>query len=87
MTATVFSAALKLCGLSHNEAAEYLEVRPDTVHNWSVGRRAVPGGVWDQLAELFDDIYRESEDSAGRNLPGSAALTAQAVARIEEILN
>ena len=51
---TLFSSILKLSGLSIREAAEFLEVRPDTVKSWSAGRNPVPAGVMDQLHDLLE---------------------------------
>ncbi len=50
---TLFSAALRLLGLSQAEAAEYLDVRPDTVKSWSAGRNRVPEGIWEELRALW----------------------------------
>lgn len=50
---TLFASALKVCGLSHTEAADYLSARLDTVKSWASGRRTVPDGVWDQLRGLY----------------------------------
>lgn len=50
---TLFAASLRLLGLSHGEAADFLAVRPDTVKSWSAGRNPVPAGVWTQLRALY----------------------------------
>jgi len=57
---TTFAASLQLCGLSQQEAADYFDVRLDTIKSWSAGRNAVPSGVWDMLA----DLWRRIEDAA-----------------------
>lgn len=57
---TTFAAALQLCGLSQSEAAEFFDVRLDTVKSWSAGRNGVPDGVWQMLA----DLWRRIEDAA-----------------------
>lgn len=49
---TIFSLLCQVCGLSHREAAAFLEVRLDTVKSWSAGRNCTPDAVLDQLAEL-----------------------------------
>lgn len=51
---TLFAASLRLLGLSHGEAADFLSVRLDTVKSWSAGRNRVPGGVWTQLRALYE---------------------------------
>ena len=57
---TTFASVIRLCGLSQREAADFLGVRLDTVTAWSSGRRPVPPGVWDMLA----DLWRRIEDAA-----------------------
>jgi hypothetical protein len=57
---TTFSSAIRLCGLSRREAADYFGVRLDTVGSWSSGSNPVPPGVWDMLA----DLWRRIEDAA-----------------------
>lgn len=57
---TTFRAALSICGLSQQEAADYIDVRLDTVKSWSSGRGNPPEGVWRTLA----DLYRRIEDAA-----------------------
>lgn len=57
---TTFASALRLCGLSQQEAADFFDVRLDTVKSWSAGRNPVPAGVWDMLAGL----WRRIEDAA-----------------------
>ena len=53
---TPFAVALAACGLSQTQAAEFFGVQPDTVKSWGAGRNRVPPGVWEQLAELFEQI-------------------------------
>lgn len=57
---TTFASALRLCGLSRKEAAEFFGVRLDTVGSWASGGSPVPPGVWDMLA----DLWRRVEDAA-----------------------
>ena len=61
---TLFSAILKLSGLSIREAAAFLSVRPDTVKSWSAGRNPVPAGVMDQMHGLLG----KQEKAAGEGL-------------------
>ncbi|TKD17940.1 hypothetical protein FBT96_12410 [Rhodobacter capsulatus] len=60
MMRTTFAAAIAICGLSQQEAADYLGVRIDTVKSWSSGRNPPPDGVWGMLA----DLYRRVENAA-----------------------
>lgn len=62
---TLFAASLKVCGLSHSEAADYLSVRLDTVKSWSAGRNSVPDGVWDQMRELYSMQIEAAEHAIG----------------------
>ena len=57
---TTFASALRLCGLSQQEAAAFFDVRLDTVKSWSANRNPVPDGVWQMLA----DLWRRIEDAA-----------------------
>ena len=57
-----FKTALQICGLSHREAATFLNVRPDTVHSWSNGRNPVPDGVWSQLGDLYEQMVTAADD-------------------------
>lgn len=61
MPDTIFSAALRLCGLSLREAAEFLGTRLDTVKSWSSGRNQIPPGV---MAELHALAARLDEAAA-----------------------
>lgn len=58
---TLFSAILKLSGLSIREAADFLSVRPDTVKSWSSGKRTAPEGAYEQIHELL----AKQEEAAG----------------------
>lgn len=53
---TPFFHALKICGLSNQEAAEYFKSDIGTVKKWSSGHRPVPNGVWAELATLYQHI-------------------------------
>ena len=76
--ATTFSAAIRLCGLSQSEAAEFLGVRLDTVKSWSAGRNRVPHGVWQMLA----DLWRRIEDAADAASMDDAILDPRALESI-----
>lgn len=57
-----FEAMRLRCGLTQQEAADYLKVRLDTVKSWSSGRRT-PGGprIVGELGELSRRIAEEGE--------------------------
>lgn len=61
---TTFKSALGVCGLSQLEAADFFQVRIDTVKSWSTGRNPPPLGVWKQLASLFDQIQEAADGAA-----------------------
>lgn len=61
---SLFSAALTLCGLSHREAAAFLNVRPDTVKSWSAGRNPVPAGAMAELHRLSERMDEAAENVA-----------------------
>lgn len=61
---TTFRHALMICGLSHAEAADFLGVRIDTIKSWSSGRRTVPTGAWQMLAELYEQIQDAADGAA-----------------------
>lgn len=59
--ATIFKASLGICGLSQQEAADFLQVALPTVKDWSRGAASPPVGVWRQLASLYAQIVDASE--------------------------
>lgn len=61
---TTFASAIRLCGLSQPEAAEFFGVRIDTVKSWSAGRNPVPAGVWDMLADLWRRIENAADNAS-----------------------
>ncbi len=68
---TPFPILLQLSGLSHQEAANFLVVRPDTVKSWSSGRRTVPQGAVDKLCGLI----AAQDRAAGEAIAQIAELT------------
>lgn len=60
---TLFALLIDRCGLSHQEAAEFLQVRRDTVHSWSTDRRPAPAGVIGQLRALYRAIDRAANEA------------------------
>lgn len=59
-----FSTAINLCGFStHAEAAEFFDIRIDTLKSWRTGRRNPPDSVWHMLSDLYEQIIEVSEDA------------------------
>lgn len=70
---TTLKAAIAICGLSQQEAAEFLGVSIQSVKDWSRGRSAPPIGVWIMLSDLYTRI-ENAADFASSNLdPGLIA--------------
>tara|TARA_R100001086_G_scaffold187482_1_gene105569 strand:- start:142 stop:462 length:321 start_codon:yes stop_codon:yes gene_type:complete len=61
---TTFKSALAICGLSQQQAADYLDVSLQTVKHWSGGRNNVPEGVWVMLADLYQRIEAAADFAA-----------------------
>lgn len=59
---TLFALLIQRCGLSLREAADFLNVRIDTVKSWSSGRNPTPRGVIDELRALYAQIERAAEE-------------------------
>lgn len=53
---STFKSSLAICGLSQQQAADFLGVALQTVKHWSSGRNNVPSGVWEMLADLYGRI-------------------------------
>ena len=53
---TTFKRSIQACGLSQSEAAEFLGVSLQSVKDWSRGKSVPKPGVWQMLANLFQDI-------------------------------
>ena len=51
----------RLCGLSHQEAADYLGARLDSAKSWDSGRRSAPPGAIADLRTLAGRIRRAAE--------------------------
>lgn len=58
---TLYAACLSRLGLTQAGAAALHGVRPDTVKNWTVGRRGVQQSAWDDLRALEASIVDRSE--------------------------
>ena len=66
---TTFKAAIYLCGLSQQGAAEYLGVSLASVKDWCRGKGAPPFGVWVMMADLFGRIQDAGEGTAEKIEP------------------
>jgi hypothetical protein len=70
---TLYASCLSRLGLSQSEAATLHGSRLDTVRSWSVGRRTVPAGVWEDLrgyeARILDrsEAIRQAWEAAGES--------------------
>src|SRR3546814_9413820 len=58
---TIDAAFLSRLGLSLAGAAQLHGIRVDTVKNWSVGRRTVTAGAWDELRAYEAQIVDRAE--------------------------
>ncbi len=61
---STFGRSLQICGLSQQGAADFFDVRLDTVKSWSSGRRQPPAGVWKMLAALYKSVEEHGEHAA-----------------------
>lgn len=60
---TLFALLEQNCGLSHQEAANFLNTRVDTVKSWASGRRTAPADVLNELRNLSDTIDRAASEA------------------------
>jgi hypothetical protein len=60
---TAIALIASRCGLSQREAAEFLNVRLDTVKNWCINRRFTPPGAIEQLRGLHARIERAAAEA------------------------
>lgn len=61
---STYKAAITVCGLSQQAAAEFHGVNLDTIKSWCAGRRDPPHGVWVMLANLFCQIAEAADKAA-----------------------
>lgn len=61
---SAFKYAIGVCGLSQQQAADFLDVSIDTVKSWCAGRANPPRGVWVMLANLFEQIQDAADGAA-----------------------
>ncbi|WP_157784505.1 helix-turn-helix domain-containing protein [Sinorhizobium fredii] len=60
---TTFKDALSLCGLSLQEAAEYLGLSKSMVDSMASGRREVSDNTWRSLSDLWQTINEASSNT------------------------
>ena len=60
---TPFRLLLNSSGLSIREAADFLDVRFNTIESWSSGRRSIPDGAVAQLLTLIDRQGRAAQEA------------------------
>lgn len=53
---TTFKYIIAQCGLSRQEAAEFLNVSHETINSWTSGRRQPPEGIFRELSRLYAKI-------------------------------
>lgn len=46
-------------GLTRADLAAAIDVSHESIRSWEVGRRPIPAGIWDELAELEAQADRE----------------------------
>lgn len=61
---TTFKSALSLCGLSQQEAADFLGYSLHTVKSWCSRGANPPLGAWQMLASLFVQIQEAADGAA-----------------------
>jgi hypothetical protein len=66
---SVYDLLREACGLSQTEAAEYQDVKLDSVKSWCSDRRPAPIPVIAQLQELMRLIERSGKDFAAKMKP------------------
>ncbi|MEY9674567.1 helix-turn-helix domain-containing protein [Bradyrhizobium elkanii] len=58
---SIYDLMRQRCGLSQTEAAEFQDVRLDTVKSWCSGRRPAPQKAVDELRDLYRRIHEAGE--------------------------
>ena len=54
---TTFAASLKLCGIDHAGAANYLDQPIERIEGWCIDASGVPMDVWRKLASLLSELH------------------------------
>lgn len=71
-----FRAALKLCGLSQQDAARITQASFSSIDKWSRGLGTPPQAVWEHLAAYWQAVERSAagkpDRDAGIRLQGEA---------------
>jgi len=67
--AIAFRRAIKACGMTQQEAADYVGYSIFTVKSWSLGRRSIPDAVWDKLSDLHQKLEAAAKLSAENRGP------------------
>lgn len=62
----LFKSLCDSCGMSHVEAATYLDIRPDTALEMWIGTREPPDGIVIQMKERFMDINNAAVNARER---------------------
>lgn len=73
---TTFALLCARCGLSLREAADFLDVRPDTIKSWSTGRRCPPDDTITALRDLYARIEKAAAEAVklAKQAPPDATL-------------
>lgn len=61
-------------GLTRADLATAIDVSHESIRSWEVGRRPVPVGIWDELAELEGQADREVADHLSALTDGAPAV-------------
>ena len=73
-TTTLFQLLARASGLSHQEIADHLGYRLDTVKSWAVGRNPTPPDVIVAVVDLTESID-DAAEAAVAGLQESAVMT------------
>lgn len=79
----IFAAALKVCAMSHEEAAEFLGLNKRTIERWCRPNRitVVPRDIWQKLADFWGlQLSRAASGNFRREDFGSEGAYAAALA-------
>ncbi|TMV77769.1 hypothetical protein FGG78_27035 [Thioclava sp. BHET1] len=86
---TTFKAALAICGLSEEDAAQYLDQPLDRVQAWHSGAATPPRDIWGRLAVLYgriEDAATSASDELEAEMIESGRLNARLRNRAIEAL-
>lgn len=74
MTKDEFKKARKTLGITGDELADRLDVRPDTLRKWESGKQPIPYAVASELSAIAGDRIRELMEAANGKGAGSREL-------------